>query len=167
MSLIHWLKDSVAQNADVPVSTSTPMPVQPTVGTTAVSSSAPLPVTGAVQPLITSTDWHYSTAAGAATITNTTTAVTIKTAAGTGLYNTISYITVSADTLGTATVLSVRDGAGGTVLWAIRMQATAQTTQHFTFPTPLIGSANTLLEILTQTASTGGVYVSAGGGVVG
>lgn len=120
------------------------------------------------QPAVTSSDWTYATAAGAATITNTTTAVTIKGAAGASLYNSITQITVSADALGTATVLAIRDGAGGAIKWSVKLQTGGLPATNFTFPTPITGSANTLLEVVTLTASvTGGVYFSAVGTVVG
>lgn len=149
MSLMHWVRNSVSVSDTVPV-----------------SSSTPFPVAGSTQPLISSLDWRYATAAGAATITNTTTAVTVKTAPGAGLYNVVTNITVSADTLGTATVLALRDGAAGAILWSVRLVAAATPTIHYTFPTSITASANTLLEVVTLTASTGGVYVTLGGTVV-
>lgn len=108
-------------------------------------------------------DWRYVPAT--AGISNTTTAVTIKTAAGAELKNYITAIQVSATALGTATVLAIRDGAGGTVLWRLNI-TTAGLPNGFscTFPTPLVGTANTLLEVVTLTASTtGAVYFNAQG----
>ena len=101
-------------------------------------------------------DWFYVPAA--AGILNTTTAVTIKAAAGTNVRNYITGIQVSTNlALGTATVLAVRDGAGGTVLWRLSLPTTINPAGwDFTFPTPLRGSANTLLEVVTITATTTG-----------
>lgn len=107
--------------------------------------------------------WGYAAATGG--ITNTTTAVTIKASAGAGLRNYISSLQVSADALGAATELAIRDGAGGTVLWRTKLQAsTALDPTSFVFPIPIVGTAATLLEVVTLTASvTGSVYVDAQG----
>ncbi len=110
------------------------------------------------------TDWSYVPAV--AGISNTTTAVTIKAAGGTNVINYITAIQVSTTAaLGAATVLAIRDGAGGTVLWRLSIPTTINPAGwSFTFPTPLRGSANTLLEVVTLTASvTGAVYVNAQG----
>jgi hypothetical protein len=108
-------------------------------------------------------DWSYVPAV--AGIANTTTAVTIKDAAGAGKRNYITAIQVSANALGTATVLAIRDGAGGAVLWRLAIPTTLNPAGwSFTFPTPLRSSANTLLEVVTLTASTtGAVFVNAQG----
>ena len=109
-------------------------------------------------------DWRYAPAA--AGIANTTTAVTIKAAAGAGLKNYITAIQVSSEALGTATVLAIRDGAAGTVLWRMTIPTTGLPAGGIaiTFPTPLVGTANTLLEVVTLTASTtGAVYFNAQG----
>lgn len=106
-------------------------------------------------------DWSY--AAATSGIANTTTAVTIKTAAGAGLRNYIRSISVQSATLGSATELAIRDGAGGTVLWRTQLQTTALPLTPIEFPVPIKGSANTLLEVVTLTQSTGGVYVNVQG----
>lgn len=108
-----------------------------------------------------STDWNY--AAAGSGIVNTTTAVTIKAAAGSGIRNYITSLQISTDTLGTTTELAIRDGAGGTVLWRGKLLTTALPTVSIPFESPLKGTANTLLEVVTLTASTGGVYVNAQG----
>lgn len=108
-------------------------------------------------------DWQAAAPAGG--ITNSTTAVTLKAAAGGSLRNYITAIQVSSDVLGAATELVIRDGAAGTVIWRIKL-ATAGTTgiEQIQFPTPLKSSASTLLEVATLTASvTGSVFVSAQG----
>jgi hypothetical protein len=107
--------------------------------------------------------WNY--AAATSGIAATTTAVTIK-AAEAGARNYIDSIQVSHDTLGNATSLAIRDGAGGTVLWRGRLQTTAMPVNNtIHFATPLKGSINTLLEVVTLTSATGGVYVNAQGHV--
>lgn len=118
-----------------------------------------------VQRALSSTFWQY--AADAAGIVNTVVAVTIKAAAGAGVRNFLTSIQVSHDTLGAVTRLAVRDGAGGTVLWRGRLQTAATDASggsgFIKFDPPLRGSANTLLEVLTEVAVTGAVFVSAQG----
>lgn len=107
-------------------------------------------------------DWQY--AAAASGISNTTTAVTMKAAAGAGVRNYITGLQISANTLGGATEVVIRDGAAGTVIWRQQL-TTAGTTgiEMISFGTPLKGTANTLLEVATLTAVTGNVYVNAQG----
>jgi hypothetical protein len=109
------------------------------------------------------TNWSY--AAAASGILNTTTAVTIKTAAGADIKNFITSIQVTAEALGTATELAIRNGAGGTVLWRTKIGTGGLTAgEPINFSTPLESSANTLLEVVTITASTtGAVYFNAQG----
>lgn len=107
-------------------------------------------------------DWQY--AAAASGISNTTTAVTIKAAAGASIRNYVTSIQIATDTLGAATELAIRDGAAGTVIWRTKLNTTAGPLVQINFPTPLKGTANTLLEVVTLTASvTGAVYFSAQG----
>lgn len=109
-------------------------------------------------------NWSY--AAAAAGILNTTTAVTIKTAAaGAGQKNYITAIQIVAEALGAATEVAIRDGAGGTVLWRAKIGLTGLLGgMTIKLPTPIAGTANTLLEVVTLTASiTGAVYVNAQG----
>ena len=109
-------------------------------------------------------DWSY--AAAASGIVNTTTAVTIKAAAGAGLRNYITGIDLATDgALGAATEVAVRDGAAGTVIWRMKIGTTGlQSGRAISFPTPLKSTANTLLEVVTLTASvTGAVYFNATG----
>ena len=107
-------------------------------------------------------EWSY--AAAASGIVNTTTAVTIKTAAGAGIRNYITSIQVMAETLTNATELAIRDGAGGTVLWRTKIPTGGLISSSFSFPCPLKGTANALLEIVTLTASgAGAVYFNAQG----
>jgi len=107
-------------------------------------------------------DWQY--AAAASGIVNTTTAVTIKAAGAASIRNFITGITIMAEALGAATELVIRDGAAGTVIWRTKIPATGLPTTNIQFPTPLKGTAATLLEVATLTASvTGGVFFNAQG----
>jgi len=107
-------------------------------------------------------DWQY--AAAASGIVNTTTAVTIKAAGAASIRNFITAITIMAEALGAATELVIRDGAAGTVIFRTKIPATGLPTTNIEFPTPLKGTAATLLEVATLTASvTGAVYVNARG----
>lgn len=106
--------------------------------------------------------WSY--AAAASGILNTTTAVTFKAAAAAGIRNYITNIQVMSEALTTATELAIRDGAGGTVLWRIKIPTGGLPTAQFDFAVPLRGTAATLLEIVTLTASgAGAVYFNAQG----
>jgi len=107
-------------------------------------------------------DWQY--AAAASGIVNTTTAVTIKAAGAASIRNYITGITIMAEALGAATELVIRDGAAGTVIWRTKIPTTGLLTTNIQFPTPLKGTAATLLEVATLTASvTGAVYFNAQG----
>jgi hypothetical protein len=107
-------------------------------------------------------DWAY--AAGAAGILNTTTAVTIKAAAGAGVRNYITGLQVMSEVLTNATELAVRDGAAGAVLWRTKIPTGGLPSMNIAFASPLRGTANTLLEVVTLTASgAGAVYVNAQG----
>lgn len=106
-------------------------------------------------------DWSY--AAAASGIVNTTTAVTVKAAGAASIRNYITAIQVSADVLGAATEVVIRDGAAGTVLWRMKVQNTGLNPTTFNFPTPLRGTAATLVEVATVTAVSGGVYVNVQG----
>lgn len=107
-------------------------------------------------------DWSY--AAAASGIVNTTTAVTIKAAGAAGLRNYITAIQVMAEALTNATELAIRDGAGGAVLWRTKIGTGGLTGLAVRFPTPLFGTAATLLEVVTITASgAGAVYFNAQG----
>lgn len=111
----------------------------------------------------TASAWSY--AAAASGIVNTTTAVTIKAAAGANMRNYITAIQIMSEALTNATEFAIRDGAGGTVLWRTKIGTGGLTNGiSMTFPVPLVGTANTLLEIVTLTASgAGAVYFNAQG----
>ena len=107
-------------------------------------------------------EWFYAAAAGG--ILNTTTAVTIKTAPGAGVRNYIVSLQVMAETLTNATELAIRDGAGGTVIWRTKIPTGGLPSVQFDFPNPIKGTVNTLLEVVTLTASgAGAVYFNAQG----
>jgi hypothetical protein len=107
-------------------------------------------------------DWLYAAASGG--IVNTTTAVTIKAAAGANVRNYITNIQIMSDALTNATEVAVRDGAAGTVLWRTKIPTSGISWSEFNFSCPIRGSANTLLEVVTLTASgTGAVYFNAQG----
>ena len=107
-------------------------------------------------------EWSYVAAAGG--ILNTTTAVTLKTAAGAPYRNYLTSIQVQAEVLANATELAVRDGAGGTVLWRIKIPTTGLDLKQIDFADPLKSTSATLLEVVTLTASgTGAVYFNAQG----
>lgn len=110
-----------------------------------------------------SDQWRY--AAAASGIANTTTAVTVKAAAGAGLKNYITDIQLASDALGAATELVIRDGAGGTVVWRSKITLAGVIAGiNIRLNTPICSSANTLLEICTLTASvTGAVYFNCQG----
>lgn len=129
---------------------------------TPVSPDRSLPVAMASVPSGASR-WSYAAANNG--IVNTTTAVAFKAAAGAGLKNYITGIQIMAEALNTATELAIRDGAGGTVLWRTKIGTGGLVNGlPITFPTPLASSANTLLEVVTLTASgTGAVYFNAQG----
>ena len=106
-------------------------------------------------------DWQY--AAAASGILNTTTAVTIKVAGAASIRNFISAIDIQWETLGAATELAIRDGAAGTVIYRTKL-GTAAGNKSIIFTTPLRGTAATLMEVVTLTASvTGAVYFNAQG----
>lgn len=103
--------------------------------------------------------WQYSCPVGG--IVSSSTAVVVKTAAGAGVRNYLTSLTLATDTLGTATEFVVLDGS--TVIYRTKLLTTAMPVQQIVFPVPLRGTANTSMSIQTVTASTGGVYCSASG----
>jgi hypothetical protein len=135
--------------------------------TLAAGDAADIPLTTGQQLVIKAfssaeNDWQFASAASG--IVNTTTAVTIKAASGTvGVRNYITGISIQSEALGTSTELAIRDGAAGTVIWRTKLPINAQPLVNIVFPTPLKGTANTLLEVVTLTATTGAVYFNAQG----
>lgn len=121
-----------------------------------------IPIIASPEGDIKSNHWSYPAAAGG--ILNTTTAVIIKTAAGAGLRNYLTALQINAEALTNATELAIRDGAGGTVLWRMKIGTAGLPLAPIRFPIPLKGTANTLLEVVTLTASgAGAVFVNAQG----
>lgn len=105
-----------------------------------------------------STNWSYSSGTSPI-LSNTTTAVTIKTAAGASVINYIDSCQIGSTALGASVPLALRDGAGGTVKFAVR-PPTAGWLAPWTvnFQPPLKGTANTLWEVVTTTADTSGTF---------
>lgn len=109
-----------------------------------------------VQAGLSSTSWTYANGA-TGILSNTTTAVTIKAAAGASVRNFIDSCQINTTTFTTAGPIAIRDGAGGTIIWALQVP-TAGFLSPVTvvFATPLRGTANTLMEVVTTTANTVG-----------
>ncbi len=107
---------------------------------------------------IPAAEWAY--AAAATGITNSNVAVTIKAAGAAGIRNYITGLQLAHDALGAATEIAIRDGAAGTVLWRGKLQTGALPPTSIPFPSPLKGTAATLLEIVALTAVTGGIYAN-------
>jgi hypothetical protein len=107
--------------------------------------------------------WQYVAAASG--IVNTTTAVTIKAAAGASLRNYITGIDYWSEALTNATEIAIRDGAGGSAIWRAKIGTGGLLAgRSIIFPTPIRGTAATLLEVVTLTASgAGAVYFNATG----
>lgn len=120
-------------------------------------------VNGAVVQTWAMSGSRWSFAVATSGIANTTTAVTIKAAAGASVKTYLTSCQIDHDTLGGVTELVWRDGAGGTVLARKKLQVTAVEGAQVTFASPLAGTANTLMEVATLTAVTGGVYVNCQG----
>lgn len=142
--------------------------VQTTLDTSLVDTDAANMVMTTGQHLMTKdfatseNDWTYAAASGG--ISNTTTAVTVKTAGGASIRNYVTGIDVMADALGAATEIAIRDGAAGTVLWRSKIGTSGLGLTSIIFPNPLRGTAATLCEIVTLTASiTGAVYINVRG----
>lgn len=135
--------------------------VVPLTCDTTLANCAPVPgdANGTVtQPAPVAAFWRYAAATGG--ITNTTTAVTVKSAAGAGVRNYVLSMQCDTDALGAATEFAIRDGASGTVMWLTKFgTAGVPSGIDLTFNPPLRGTANTLVEIVTTTATvTGSVY---------
>lgn len=114
------------------------------------------------QHSIPENEWNYAAASGG--ILNTTTAVTIKTAAGAPYRNYLTSLQIQSEALANASELAIRDGAGGTVLWRIKIPVTGLDLKQIKFDDPLKSTSSTLLEVVTLTASvTGAVYFNAQG----
>lgn len=105
---------------------------------------------------VSSTRWFY-TSGVSPILSNTTTAVTIKAAAGAGIKNVIDACQITTTAFGASVPLVLRDGAGGTVKFALTVPAAGflQPVQ-ISLPSPLVGTANTLWEVATPTANTSG-----------
>lgn len=118
----------------------------------------------AVQTGLSSTRWYYTNGT-TGILSNTTTAVTIKTAAGASVRNYIDGLQIATTAFGASVPVAIRDGAGGTVIWSANVPTAGLLTPVvIRFPVPLRSTANTLLEIVTPTANTSGtVWVNVQG----
>jgi len=106
--------------------------------------------------------WHYAPPAGG--IVNSTAGVTAVAAAGSGVHNYVTDITLSWDLLTNATEFVINDGSAGTVLWRFKIPAGAAGHTDHVFTVPLRGSTATLVQIQTLTASgAGGVEANLSG----
>ncbi|MEI6644062.1 MAG: hypothetical protein WCL10_18735 [Novosphingobium sp.] len=113
-----------------------------------------------VQPGLSTTFWTY-TSGTSPILSNTTTAVTIKAAAGASVRNYIDSCQITTTAFTTSVPLALRDGAGGTVIWALTVPTTGFLQPVIvTFNPPLRGTANTLWEIVTTTANTVGTVTA-------
>lgn len=117
-----------------------------------------------VQAGLSSSYWYY-TNGNTGILSNTTTAVTMKTAAGASVRNYIDSCTINTTAFGAAVPLSFRDGAGGTVIFSLNVPTGGFLTPiNIEFKVPLRSTANTLLEVVTPTANTSGtVWVNCQG----
>lgn len=106
-----------------------------------------------------SSRWQYAPPTGG--ITNSTTAVVLMAAAGTGVRNYLARLQIATSTLATGSEVVVLDGA--TVIWRGYV-GTVSSSQDHLFDVPLRGTANTSMSVQMVTASaTGNVYCSAQG----
>lgn len=114
------------------------------------------------QLAVTGSRWQYAAASGG--ISNSTTAVTVCPAQGGTLRCYMTSLQLDATALGAATEIVVRDGASGTVIWRGAISTAGVSNDNVVFPVPLKGTANTLMEVATITATiTGAVYVNSQG----
>lgn len=107
-------------------------------------------------------EWQFASPTTGSNV-NTTTATTLVTPTTANMHAFITDMQITSATLGGATELAIRDGAGGTVIWRVQLQTTAMPLMSINFQSPLRGSRGNLLEVVTLTAVTGGVYVNAQG----
>lgn len=112
--------------------------------------------------------WQFAAASGG--IVNTTTAVTLQSAGAAGIRNYLTRLQLSCNSgTFTATEIAIRDGAAGTVIWRGNIpsstSAVPMAMQTLNFEPPLRGSAATLMEFVTLTATgaSTAVYVNAQG----
>lgn len=102
--------------------------------------------------------WSYAAASGG--IVNTT-GITIKAAAGAGIRNYITCLSIINGHATTGTDVQIRDGASGTVLWRGYAYPAGGGVREV-FSVPLRGSTNTLLEVACGTTASA-VYVNVQG----
>lgn len=117
-----------------------------------------------IQKGLSSTLWNYSNGA-TGILSNTTTAVTIKAAAGASVRNYIDSCQINTTAFTASVPIALRDGAGGTIKWAGNVPTSGWLTPiAIMFDTPLQGTANTLWEVVTPSANvTGTAWVNCQG----
>jgi hypothetical protein len=98
--------------------------------------------------------WSYAAASGGIT---DATAVTVKTAAGSGVRNCVTSIQVINGHASVSTETLILDGAAGTVIWRGFAQAAGGGVAA-ELPVPICGSANTLLEVDNGTTGAAVYY---------
>jgi hypothetical protein len=122
-------------------------------------------VNGAVnQPFaMASSRWVYATPTGG--IVNTTTPVTIISAAGVGVRNYLTALQIDFDALVTATEFVVQDDTAGAILFRAKLPSGAAGSRTYSFPVPLKGTANKIMQVVTLTATGAvvGVFPNAQG----
>jgi hypothetical protein len=105
---------------------------------------------------LSSTYWSY-TSGTSPILSNTTTAVTIKSAAGAAVKNYLDSCEIGSTALGASVPFAVKDGS--TVIWAARPPTTGWLTPFVVhFVPPLVGTANTAMSVATTTADTSGTF---------
>lgn len=111
-----------------------------------------------VTPGMPANFWSFAAPVGG--YVNSTAGVTLKAAAGTGVFNLVYSGQCTSDPLGTATEIEIRSGAAGTVLWRQKVPTGGWPTPvTFNFYPPLKTGSNLLVEFAGTTASgTGGIY---------
>ena len=112
-----------------------------------------------VQPALSATFWQYAAVTGG--IVSSVADVALKAAAGAGVRNFISSMTIAHDTLGAVTEYMVEDGA--VVIYRGKLQTAATEGITIPFNPPLRGTANTAINFALITSVTGGVFVNAQG----
>lgn len=105
---------------------------------------------------VASATWNYAPPVGG--INNSNAPVTVQAADAGGLKHYITQLVLTTEALGAATDFVILNGA--TVIERIRLTTAALQPVVINFPTPLVCSANTAVNIQTVTAVTGGVYAS-------
>lgn len=103
-------------------------------------------------------DWQYAAAANG--IVSSTADVSVRTATASNRHS-VSSISLSWDSLATATEFHIKDGS--TIIWRFKIPSGAAGNYSETFITPKRGSVNTALNIALSVSTTGGVFANLSG----